>query len=62
MLYAQYLRIETKAGGVSCTDRQFIKAAHTLLNPNGKKLGFREARHKWLRDGIYKLNMSRGYL
>ena len=33
MTLAQYLRIEDAAGGVGCSDRQFIKAAHTLLSP-----------------------------
>ena len=27
MTYGQYCRIETKAGGVGCSDREFIRAA-----------------------------------
>ena len=52
MTYAQYLRIETKAGGVSATPRQFIKAAHSLLSDQGKSKDRREWRHQWLREGL----------
>ena len=52
MTFAQYLRIETAAGGVGCSDRQFIKYAHVLLSPDGRKRWLRDARHEWLRDGL----------
>lgn len=52
MTYAQYCRIETKAGGVSYTPRQFIKAAHTVLSEAGKSRLLRDGRHAWLRAGL----------
>ena len=52
MTFAQYLRIENDAGGVGCSDRQFIKAAHGLLSPDGRKRWLRDARHDWLREGL----------
>jgi hypothetical protein len=56
MTYSQYLRIETKAGGTSCTPRQFIKAAHTLLSERGKSHECRRDRHRWLRLGLAHLD------
>ena len=56
MLYSQYLRIETKAGGVFCTDKDFIKAARTLLTGRGKSNEKRAARHRWLRAGLSHLS------
>lgn len=52
MTYTQYCRIETKAGGVSSTPRQFIKAAHTVLSKIGRTRTCRTARHIWLREGL----------
>lgn len=52
MLYAQYCRIETKAGGVWCSRRQLIRAARTLLAPRSKTRELREARQKWLREAL----------
>jgi len=31
MLYSQYLRIQTNAGGISASNRQIIKAVHSML-------------------------------
>ena len=53
---AQYMRIETLAGGLGCGNRAFIKAAHTLLSPLGRSRYRREVRHSWLREGLAKLN------
>ena len=53
MMFAQYCRIESKAGGVSCTRREFIRAARTLLTPKGRTCRrTRDARHAWLREGL----------
>ena len=52
MMYAQYCRIESRAGGVSCTRREFIRAARTMLEPSGKLRANRAGRHAWLRDGL----------
>ena len=59
MIYSQYLRIETKAGGVKCTDKQFIKACHSLLSDYGKSRKYRKNRHEWIRAGFNYLNNHR---
>jgi len=51
-MYAQYLRIESKAGGVYCTDREFVKACHSVLNKKGKSKASKEARHNWIKAGL----------
>lgn len=59
MPYSQYLRLETRAGGVGCTNKQFIKACHSVLKPCGRNHTQREARHEWIRSGLIYLNKSR---
>lgn len=59
MNFAQYCRIETAAGSVHCTNREFIRAAHALLSRNGKARAQRKARHIWLRDGLDQLERAR---
>ena len=55
MMYSQYLRIETKAGGCFCTTREFIRTARTLLNSEGKARPMWLARRHWLRCGLSHL-------
>ena len=52
MLGAQFIRIETEAGGTSCTDRQFIRQARKRLSLNGKTFIMREWRREWLLSGL----------
>lgn len=52
MLYSQYCRIEAAAGGVGCTAREFVRAAHKKINAKGKTRALRDARHAWLRAGL----------
>lgn len=59
MFITQYYRVESKAGGVSCTNREFIKAAHTILNKKGKTRAMRDQRHAWLRSGLAHLASAR---
>lgn len=60
MMYAQYCRIESRAGGVGATDRQFIRAAlSTLAKPYRYKRTSREVRHGWLREGLRMLGLAR---
>lgn len=59
MTFAQYCRIESAAGGVHCTNREFIRAARALLSANGKARAQRKARHIWLRDGLDQLESAR---
>ena len=68
MMYAQYCRLETKAGGAFASNRDFIKACHSVLTKQGRSAASRDARHKWLREGLaYKqqaadlfININRG--
>ena len=59
MTFAQYCRIETAAGGVRCSSRDFIRAARALLSCEGKSRAMRNARHIWLRDGLDQLENAR---
>ncbi len=52
MLHAQFMRIETKAGGIAASNRAFIKAARTLLSEEGRSAKQRDARKAWLRRGL----------
>ena len=59
MTFAQYLRIETAAGGIGCSYREFIRAARGMLSKEGKSRAMREARHIWIRDGLDRLESAR---
>ena len=59
MMYAQYLRLESKAGGVNATTKQFVKACHSVLRKSGKQRDKRSARHQWIREGLAYLGRSR---
>ena len=59
MMFSQYCRIETKAGGVWATPRMMIRAAHTLLAPRGRSREQREARHEWLREMLHMHHEAR---
>jgi hypothetical protein len=50
MMFAQYCRIETRAGGVSATPRQMIRSARKCLSKAGKSRESRAMRHEWLRE------------
>lgn len=52
MNYGTYCRIESAAGGVGCTVREFIRAARAKLTYWGKSRDAREDRHEWLRKGL----------
>jgi hypothetical protein len=58
MKHSQFLRIESKAGGVFCTPYQFIKAAFTVLSKQGKTRQMRDSRHAWLRSGLGQLTTN----
>ena len=61
MMYAQYCRIESNAGGCTCTARQFVKAAHSMLLKRYRRShASRTSRHLWLRDGLKQLTEARG--
>lgn len=57
--FSQYCRIETAAGGVFCSDREFIKAARALFHDGAMHHEWRARRHAFLRRGIAMLHESR---
>ncbi len=60
MMYAQYCRIESKAGGVSCTEREFIRAALSLIKPKSRvSRKLRLQRHDWLKSGLVHHHLAR---
>ena len=60
MMHSQYLRIQSKAGSVFCTPKEFIKAAHSVLNKKGKSSQMRKERHLWLRSGLKQMSEQKG--
>jgi len=59
MLFSQYLRIERDAGGSSCSDRAFIRAALDRLTLQACGREYRTTRQAWLRSGLSKLQRTR---
>ena len=52
-MYAQYCRIEARAGGVSCTRRAFIREALRMIRKRSRySRAFRTMRHEWIRHGL----------
>ena len=63
MMFSQYCRIEAKTSGLFCSNREFIRAAHTLLSDKGKGRAMRKARHEWIREGLaLKDKFTKSYL
>ena len=63
MLFSQYLRIERKAGGVSASNRDIIKAIHSMMNYRGAKTReMRVFRHIAIRDALKYKAKSRSIL
>jgi len=52
VIYSQYLRIESKAGGVFATRRDIIRAARTMLSDYGKARQARCNRHEWIGEAL----------
>lgn len=61
MPYAQYLRIETEAGGVKSSPVAFVRACHKRLSATGRGYECRSMRHRWIRDGLKRLASERRY-
>jgi hypothetical protein len=59
MPYSQYCRIEQAAGGIGCTARAFVRAAHSKLKKHARGRLYRDQRHAWLRDGLRHLEEAR---
>ncbi len=63
MFYSQYLRLESKAGGVASSNRAFIKACHSVITKQGKEHVNRDARHAWIKSGLeYKQDALKLYV
>jgi len=61
MMFGQYCRIESRAGGVSCSEREFIRAALSMLQKQYRfSREYRTGRHSWLRDGLKQRLDARG--
>ena len=52
MIYSQYLRIESRAGGIFATRREIIRAALTMLSDYGKSRQARDNRHEWIGEAL----------
>lgn len=53
MLFTQYLIIEKKAGGISASDRDIIKAIRSMMDyRGGKTYEMRTWRHIAIRDAL----------
>jgi hypothetical protein len=62
MTYAQHLRILQRSSGrghVGVSRREYVRAAHGLLNKHGKSAAARHARHAWIRAGLEYLYADR---
>ena len=53
MVYSQYLRIQTIAGGIGASNRQIIKAVRSMLNADALTNSHKLNRHK-----IYRLALN----
>ena len=56
MLYSQYLRIQTKAGGLGASNRQIVKAVHSMLKPSALTHKSRANRHKIIKMALQHHN------
>ena len=54
MLDSQYLRLESKAGGIMATNRSMVKACHTILTDVAKTRAKRKLRHEFIREVLNK--------
>jgi len=52
MLYSQYLRVQTRAGGIAASNRELIKALYSILAPGARSFKHREARHSIIRQAL----------
>lgn len=58
MFTAQYIRIETRAGGAHASPRAFIRAFRGMITPEAKTRARREARHQIIRAMLEKREQS----
>jgi hypothetical protein len=59
MTFQQYCKIERSAGGVTCSNRKFIKACLDYILPQARHHHlYRKDRHQFIRDGLAYKNRS----
>ena len=56
MLYSQYLRIQTKAGGINASNRQIIEAVHSMLTESALSCHHRKNRHEIIKMALQHHN------
>ena len=57
MTFKQYCKIEANAGGMSCNNRQFIKACIAYVIPQARHHHlYRKDRHEFIRQGLSRLS------
>lgn len=59
MHISSYERVETAAGGVTCTEREFIRQAVKLCSTVGRSRDMRLTRHNWIRSGLMTLRKAK---
>jgi len=60
MTFKQYCKIESLAGGVGCTNRQFVKACIDYILPQARHHHlYRIGRHEFIRQGLELLEQSK---
>jgi len=59
MTFSQYLRLEKKAGGLSSSNRDIIKAFHSMLDHRSATREMRVFRHMAIRDALKHKEKSR---
>jgi hypothetical protein len=52
MLYSQYLRIQTKAGGIAASNRDIIRAVRSMLKPAALTSGHKSSRHIIIKQAL----------
>ena len=58
MLFSQYCRLERYAGGLGCTDKEFIKACRRVMASKSLTRDSRDVRHAWIRLGLIHLHTN----
>lgn len=63
MLYSQYLRIQSKAGGLAASNRDLIRAIRSMLTPAALTSGHKSSRHKIIKQALnhHKNQLKKGF-
>lgn len=58
--FAQYLRIEKRAGGIKASRAGIVRASHKVLGPRGRSHHCRKQRHAWIQGHLAHYDNARG--